>query len=62
MPKETKMVRINPDDGEWKFIEKNQNGTCTAKNTRTKEEISGTIKSISSNGYYTLEVMATKSE
>jgi hypothetical protein len=49
-------IRINPSDSEWKFLEKNQDSTCTIKITKTNEEIEGKITAISSNGFYTIEI------
>ncbi len=53
------IIRINPNE-EWKFLEKNQDGTCTIKNSKNNEEIEGRIKSISSNGFYTIEIYKRK--
>lgn len=49
-------IRINPSEDDWKFLEKDQDQTCVIKNTKTNEEIEGKIYSISSNGFYTIEI------
>lgn len=60
MPKEIKYVRINPNEGIWKFEEKNEDMTISMKNKNTGEEIDGIIKTISTSGYYTIEVVRVK--
>jgi hypothetical protein len=57
-----KIIRVNPNDGEWIFLEKNQDASCVIKNTKTNEELNCRIKSISSNGSYKLEVLSSKTQ
>jgi hypothetical protein len=57
MPKEVKHIRINLDEDVWKFEEKNEDMTTTIKNKQTGEEIDGIIKTISTTGTYTIEIV-----
>lgn len=57
MPKEVRHIRINLEEGIWKFEEKNEDMTTTIKNKNTGEEIDGIIKSISTTGTYTIEIV-----
>ena len=49
-------IDIMIDKTNWQFLLKEEDKTCEIINTKTKEEKKGIVKTLSSNGRYTVEI------